>query len=279
MFSNKNISLYKFIKFAIVGGIGSVITFGFTYLFTETAHLHYMVSLVIAVFFGTVNNYILNSIWTFSKENNAQDENYEWDAYYKGNIIQRWWKRRLLNQVASFVNKDKSCVDFGCGSSPLATIIGNKTYLGVDANYNKIRYMNGKKLPYRYVCDNICVNGNKQEFGIYKGFDVALAVEVIEHMKDMPQASKFVKLLSSSINDNGNVIIATPDYNSTRWKLIEKIYGILMPSAYANDHKVRFDEKKLIGLCRSYGLEHEETKRVAGCDMVCKFKKVTNETK
>ena len=273
MFSNKNISLYKFAKFAVVGGIGSVITFGFTYIFTEYTHLYYMISLVIAVFFGTVNNYILNSIWTFSKESNYNDNDYEWKAYYKGNIIQRWWKRKLAKEVTSFINKDKSCVDFGCGSSPLATIIKSKTYLGVDSNYNKIRFMNEKKLPYRYVCDNICTNGSKQKFGVYKGFDVALAIEVIEHMNDLPQASKFIQLLSDSIIDNGNVIIATPDYNSTRWKLIEKIYGILMPSAYAQDHKVRFDEKKLIGLCRSYGLEHVETKRVAGCDMICNFVK------
>jgi 2-polyprenyl-3-methyl-5-hydroxy-6-metoxy-1,4-benzoquinol methylase len=274
LFSNKNISLYKFLKFAIVGGIGAIITWGLTYILTEYAHFWYMWSLVISTFIAMVSNYLLNSLWTFKAESNANDADYEWNSYYRGNLIQRWWKKSLLNQVASLVpNKNLNYIDFGCGSSPLATIIKSDRYTGVDGNFNKIKFMNEKKLPYRYICDNVCSDGSKQNLGIYKGFDVALAVEVIEHMRDLPQASKFVKLLSSSVNENGYVVIATPDYSSPRWRIIEKIYGWLMPSAYANDHKVRFSERSLIGLCRGYGLEWMGTKRVAGCDMVCKFVK------
>ena len=37
----------KFVKFAVVGGIGACIQLGGTYLFTQKAHLYYMVSLLI----------------------------------------------------------------------------------------------------------------------------------------------------------------------------------------------------------------------------------------
>lgn len=276
MFSNKNISLYKFLKFAVVGGIGAIITWGLTFLLTEKAGLWYMWSLVFSTFLAMTSNYILNSLWTFKVEANANDADYEWNSYYKGNMIQRWWKKSLAKTVISMIPRNKeqlSYIDYGCGSSPLAILIGSHKYLGVDSNPDKIAFMNRTKLGCRFICDGIVNSKYSEASGLYKGYDIAMAVEVVEHMPDMNTAEKLVKNLSQSINKNGSVIIATPDFSSIRWRAIEKMYGWLMPSAYANDHKVRFSEKTLIDLCKTNGLKHTETRRVAGCDMVCKFEK------
>lgn len=58
----------EFFKFAIVGGIGTLINLAILYLLTEEAGFHYLLSAVISFLFAMTSNFILNKIWTF-KEN------------------------------------------------------------------------------------------------------------------------------------------------------------------------------------------------------------------
>lgn len=67
LFKNKNLTLEKFFKFALVGGIGAIITWGLIYILTEYMHLWYMFSSVIATLIAMTSNFILNSIWTFKR--------------------------------------------------------------------------------------------------------------------------------------------------------------------------------------------------------------------
>ena len=61
--------------------------------------------------------------------------------------------------------------------------------------------------------------------------------------------------------------------------MIEFCYGILMPESYAQDHKVKFTELELRRLCQKHNLYWQETKRTAGCDMICRFVKMNGESK
>lgn len=258
------IHISRFIKFAVVGGIGAAITFSLTWLLTDKFHLYYLLSMVFAVAVATVSNFALNTIWTFATDKKMDDEDYEWNAYYKGNFIQKWWKHKIKDSVLSMLPKqtDLDILDFGCGSSPLAFEIGSKNYMGIDSNQKKIQYMKSKMSPYRYETINY-MGGHKVE--------AVLAIEVIEHMPSYVKAQEFVSMLSGSVCHGGTVIIATPDYDKRLWRIVEKLYGLLMPSAYADDHKAKFTEKLLIANCRTVGLRHIQTQRVLGCDMVCQF--------
>ena len=255
----------RFLKFCMVGGTGSVITFGTTFILTEYAHLWYILSLAIAVVIATFVNYTLNCVWTFSIGKNMNDPDYEWRAYYKGNFPQRWWKQSIVRKVLELLPENMellSYLDIGCGSSPLSVEIGSPFYVGVDSNKRKIEFMRKKGLPFVY----------EQYKNGYKS-DVVMAIEVIEHCVDFKQAQSFIREMSDSTKLGGKVIIATPDYSTFTWRFIEKVYSILMPSAYASDHKVKFNEGSLVFECLKYGLKHIETKRVLGCDMVCSFVK------
>jgi predicted SAM-dependent methyltransferase len=258
----------RFLKFCMVGGTGSLITFGITYALTEYAHLWYILSLVFAVLVATTSNFILNSIWTFSVGKSMTDPDYEWRAYYKGNYLQRWWKRSITQKVLELLPEKRNelnILDIGCGSSPLAVEIGSSNYIGIDDNRKKIDFMKKKSLPCIYEHTSTYRNGHKS--------DVVMAIEVIEHCLDHNDANSFIKTIVDSVKDEGMVIIATPDYSTKMWRFIEKVYGILMPSAYADDHRVKFSEQSLVGECGKYGLKHIDTKRVLGCDMVCSFTK------
>ena len=265
----------RFLKFCIVGGTGAVITFGLTWIFTEAVGLWYMASLAIGVIVALVTNFTLNSLWTFAVGKDMNDADYEWDAYYKGNIIQRWWKHSISKKVVAMLpvgwdskdglKTDWTILDIGCGSSPIACQINSPNYIGVDGNRKKIEFMRNRLPNYKYYCSDDYNNGHQS--------DIVMAIEVIEHSPTTRKAHALLMEMSMATKPGGTVIIATPDYSSFMWRAIERVYGILMPSAYAGDHKVKFSEKLLITWCQIYNLDHVKTSKVLNCDMVCQFVK------
>jgi dolichol-phosphate mannosyltransferase len=58
----------KFVKFALVGGVGACIQLGLTYLLTQRFHLYYMLSLVVAIGITTIWNFTCNLKWTFKEK-------------------------------------------------------------------------------------------------------------------------------------------------------------------------------------------------------------------
>lgn len=63
----KNV-IKEFVKFAVVGGIGTLINITVLYLLTEKAGIHYLISAIFSFIVAMTNNFILNKVWTF-KEN------------------------------------------------------------------------------------------------------------------------------------------------------------------------------------------------------------------
>jgi len=55
----------EFVKFGVVGGIGTFVNIAVLYLLTEKAGVYYMVSAIFSFIVAMTNNFILNKIWTF----------------------------------------------------------------------------------------------------------------------------------------------------------------------------------------------------------------------
>jgi len=55
----------RFIRFGIVGVIGSIVDFGFLNLFTLVFNLPFILSSILSFSLAVVNNFVLNRIWTF----------------------------------------------------------------------------------------------------------------------------------------------------------------------------------------------------------------------
>ena len=62
----KNVVL-EFFKFALVGGIGTLVNLAVLYLLTEYARIYYIFSAVVAFFVAVTCNFILNKLWTFGE--------------------------------------------------------------------------------------------------------------------------------------------------------------------------------------------------------------------
>lgn len=56
---------FSFVKYALVGVVGLVVDMGLFYVFYEILHINYILSNIMSSSLAVVNNFILNSIFTF----------------------------------------------------------------------------------------------------------------------------------------------------------------------------------------------------------------------
>ncbi|MHA1273261.1 MAG: GtrA family protein [Promethearchaeota archaeon] len=61
-----NIILQAF-RFAVVGGLGTIVNILVLFLFTEIFHIFYIISEIIAFIISSLHNFTLNKIWTFKE--------------------------------------------------------------------------------------------------------------------------------------------------------------------------------------------------------------------
>lgn len=250
--------LTKYIKFCVVGGIGALITFGVTWLFTEKVGLWYMGSLVIATLIAMTSNFFLNNYWTFStKIRTPNDADYEWFAFYNGNPIQKWWKQSIAKTIWNWIPNSSTLLDIGCGSSP---IIGKyKKAIGIDKNESKLNFMR-EKFP-----ESTFINAYNTSIFSDEHFDYVLCIEVLEHLKD---PERTIMEISRIAKVNGRIVIATPDYSSWLWKIAELF------TPYKEEHVYKFTKEKLEDMCQKYNLTPIDYKYIASCDLVEEFRKI-----
>lgn len=242
----------RFLKFCIVGGSGAVITFAVTWILTELVGLWYIVSMVIAVVIATVWNYNFNTFWTYRTSTKYTDANYEWESFYNGNPMQKWWKQSIAKIIWGwFPNEKERLLDLGCGSSPI--ISKYKRATGVDTNLTKLIFMRDKLPDITFMQS---VNGDK--------YNAVLCIEVLEHLEN---PSEMVKIISDHLWTGGKVIIATPDYNRKLWYFAEKF------TPYKEDHKTKLSKESLEFICQEVGLYPLKYKYIMGCDLVEMFEK------
>lgn len=241
----------RFLRFCLVGGSGAIITFGITWLLTEQFGLWYMLSMVIAVAIATVWNYNFNLFWTFKTSTKFTDASYEWESFYNGNPIQKWWKQSIAKTVWKWMPDNGLLLDIGCGSSPI--ISKYRDAIGIDPNADKIRFIR-EKLPHTRFGTEV----------IGSQYDNVLCIEVLEHL-DKPML--MIRQIASLLKTGGKVIFATPDYDKYLWHLAEKF------TPYKEDHRTKLNKEALEILCRSVALYPVKFKYIAGCDLVELFEK------
>jgi putative flippase GtrA/ubiquinone/menaquinone biosynthesis C-methylase UbiE len=315
-----------FIKFGVVGGIGSLVHIGLLYLLTDVGGVIYLISAVISAIVTATFNYTINHFWTFEKTEirgnwflgwlkyesidgiwtiiyvgelalfvevfgiwyifgailahvinypfrylifkrfvwhykklNPSDNNYEWEAFYNGGIIQKWWKQSIANTVWKWIPNNSKLLDIGCGSSPIITHYANA--VGIDTNNQKLEFMRSKYRGATFA------NFQLSDFPD-NSFDYVLCIEVIEHVSN---PASFVREISRVMKEGGKAIIATPDYSKPLWRIAE------MFTPYKEEHCNNFTMDKLDRLCEKNNLMPTIYKYVAGCDLVEMFVKCSNK--
>ena len=264
----------RFEAFCTISSVGWLFYELTTWICTDILGWYSMIGTIIGVGTQTVMNVVLQQGITFGlmsrgfKKGTVKTKStyadYDWNAYYNGNVVQRWWKQQICKHVSNFV-EEGSVLDIGCGSSPILSLLKNFDKYGVDTNKDKIEFMlsKDKSSIYTYSTGILPFRDNT--------FDNVMCNEVIEHV---PKPHELLKEIRRVVKDNGNVIISTPDFGTIRWNLIEILYGWTMNSGYESEHGSKFTRSILVDMADIYGFQLVNVIYVAGCDMVCKFRKV-----
>lgn len=273
---NQPFAWRRFLSFCVISGVGWGVYIGTTVLFTDVIGAFSAIGTIIGVFTKTLMNVVLQQAITFgqlSEDQKAetaivksQQADYDWYSFYHGNPIQKWWKHQIAAYITVMAEGNNPILDVGCGSSPLLSTLSSKEKYGVDLNINKINFL--KKID--QTTDYRVGDGANLPQHWADTFSVVICSEVIEHH---PFPQLLMKELARVTKQNGYVILATPDFSSPTWNVIEIIYGLLMRTGYDLEHGTKFTESSIKALAETCKLKHIETKSVIHADMVMKFQK------
>jgi len=254
----------RFLKYCVVGGIGTLIVLGVTYLCTEVAGLWYMLSLVIAALVAAVWNFTGHRFVTYAKERAHLEPNYEWDAWYRGNPLQKFWKRKIGDTTKEFLGSPDSLLDVGCGSSPVINLF-HCTRVGLDVSQKKLDFISKYSSATFLQSD---FNGSGMPT-FTEGFEAIICNNNLEHLGN---PERVVEDISKRLLEGGKVVITVPSMGRGLTRLVEWLYERVMPGGYAAEHCFKFTTRSLDELCGKYGLKLVSRKSVF-TDMVCLYVK------
>jgi ubiquinone/menaquinone biosynthesis C-methylase UbiE len=181
--------------------------------------------------FGTAYLRTFFRLWKY--RNSIASADYDARAYNAMMPPQRYWQRQRYKHITGMLKGKGKCLDVGCGSS---RIIGSlpQDSIALDILIRKLRYSR------RF--DRARVQGSIFDLPVpARSFPCVLCSQVIEHV---PRANVLDEL-DRVLQPGGYLILGTPDYAKWQWNLIEWIYKILLPQAYADEHITHYTFKEL----------------------------------
>ena len=66
----------------------------------------------------------------------------------------------------------------------------------------------------------------------------------------------------------GSLILGTPDYSQPLWWILEWIYGMVLPGAYAQEHITHYTRDSLAARLGHHGYTIESIRYVGFCEMI-----------
>src|SRR5271166_2760339 len=194
--------------------------------------------------------------------NSLASADYDERAFYSLIPPQRYWQRRRHRITVLWARGGGRVLDAGCGSSLIVQSLNN--VIGMDFNYAKLRFLRRYEIP--------LVNASAFALPFKDAsFDCVVSSQVIEHIRyDESIFSEMCRVL----RPDGALIIGTPDYATIGWRIIEPIYGFLMPGGYKDEHITHYTLAQLTEILGRHGIEIEETAYVAGSELILKCRKV-----
>ncbi len=193
----------------------------------------------------------------------------EYHYFYEGNGWQSQWKQDIANvlQTISHELKPEKTLDAGCGSSPnINYLYGDR--VGIDINEKAIEFMRG------YSDAQFQVGSVRNILFPEESFDMVTCIEVLEHLYPT-DTLKAISEIARVLKPNGYVILATPNYSSIPWNLVETAQRITQPGHWTSDHHTKFNRKSLGLFCQKYGLKEIKYNGIQhNMDMVVTYQKV-----
>jgi SAM-dependent methyltransferase len=193
--------------------------------------------------------------------NSVAAADYDSRAFDSPIWLQRYWQRTRHRIVLTYVRGHTEILDVGCGSSRI--ILDLPSAVGLDILQNKLRWLRARHRP--------LVRGTCQALPFRdRSFSAVINSEVIEHVPDSPD------ILAEAwrvLRPGGTLVLGTPDYGRWLWTALERIYGVIHPGGYAEEHITHFTRDSLAARLRAAGFEILDCRYVGFCEMIFKASK------
>jgi glycosyltransferase involved in cell wall biosynthesis len=231
----------------------SVFEVPFTYFPRESGHSH-------ARLFQFGLDLMRSSLKLWRLRNSVASADYDDRAFYSIIPPQRYWQRRRHRITTFWARGATRVLDAGCGSSLIIQSLNNA--VGMDMSMGKVRFLRRHGIPLlRGSAFTLPFKDNS--------FDCVISSQVIEHISF--DESLFAEM-RRVLQPGGTLIIGTPDYATIGWRIIEPIYGILMPGGYRDEHITHYTRSSLTDILARHGFIHEETAYVARSEMIMRLR-------
>jgi glycosyltransferase involved in cell wall biosynthesis/predicted SAM-dependent methyltransferase len=193
--------------------------------------------------------------------NSIASADYDDRAFYSIIPIQRYWQRRRHRVTTFWVRGARRILDAGCGSSMIIQSLNNA--IGMDPNPGKLRFLRRLGIP--------LLRGSAFDLPFRNAsFDCLISSQVIEHIRfDEALFREMWRVLEPG----GTLVIGTPDYATLGWRIIEPIYGRLIPGGYRDEHVTHYTRESLTTVLVRQGFVHEATAYIARSELVMRFRK------
>jgi glycosyltransferase involved in cell wall biosynthesis len=193
----------------------------------------------------------LKRMWMLRHDAGAAD--YDHRAYDSLNLIQRWWQRTRLKNIRAMMQAywfQGDVLDVGSGSSRIIQTF--KHAVALDTSVKKLRFLGETNT--RRVCGSALALPFKDG-----SFDCLIHSQLIEYL---PKDDVIFSEIRRVLRPGGTVIIGTVDFGTWIWPTIEKIYGILLPHAYAEEHISPYTLDSLKETLVRFGFRVDEVKSI-----------------
>ncbi len=202
-----------------------------------------------------------SSVKLWQLRNSVESADYDERAFYSAIPIQRFWQRRRHRITTFWARAAGRTLDVGCGSSVIVQSLNDT--VGLDVNFDKLRFLRRRGI--RLVRGSAMALPFRDET-----FDCLIHSQVIEHV---PYDEALFSEIQRVLRPGGTLIIGTPDYATLGWRLIEPIYGLLVPGGYHDEHITHYTRKSLAEIVERYGFAVEDTAYIARSEMIMRCRK------
>jgi len=200
--------------------------------------------------------------------NSVASADYDARAYNAMMPPQRYWQRQRYKHITGMLKDKGRCLDVGCGSSRIIGALP-KYSIALDILIRKLRYSR------RF--GQATVQGSIFDLPIpSESFPCVLCSQVIEHV---PRANVLDEL-DRALQSGGFLILGTPDYAKWQWNVIEWLYKVILPQAYADEHITHYTFDELYDeFINKRGYKLEETRYILQGELILGMRKPSIHSK
>lgn len=212
--------------------------------------------------------YLKTLLRMWKLRNSIASADYDARAFDSLIPLQRYWQRQRYRIITSMVDTGKSCLDIGCGSSRILGALSQDS-VGLDVQCGKLCYSRCYGRP--------LVNASifALPFADHS-FEQVLCSQVIEHLPASPQPfAEMGRVLAKG----GRLILGTPDYGRLTWRIIERVYGLFAPGAYADEHITHYTSEELVRMMEARGFRFHCARYILNSELIMLFEKIADGEK